>query len=366
MKQKYKIIIFSIILAFITFIPVKTNALSITTQPLYAGQSIAVGQVETWNDSNNLYVKIIINNPEWKLKETHLYVGLLANMPQTKTGNPKVGLFPYNQVFDPAVTEYIYTIARNKINTDNFIIATHAVVEHFTNTIYMPEVNWLRGSEEQTLSFAGYGGNWLYNDVYNAFPVMDAVVWDNSLYDTVNPYINGVDYASWLYNHTNPNGLGYNGYSDLRLFKTNFIIPDNISINNVKLGVLNYPDRIPINDNVYVYVNGYLQFWGGTRANVINTHEGMVGHQAIGYNSGHQLETDGWYIPGTFPTLNHINQGNNILEVFTEENERWGGLGKLIITVEGKTVDQSETAWAFGNRMIQQGNWATYFNYSWQ
>lgn len=346
--------------------PASAHSSAPLEKTLYAGQNTPVGKVQVWNDNDHLYVKYLIIEHGWSMTESHLFVGPLNMLPKNFAGQPIVGHFPFDEDHMPAVTTYTYKIDKDDIHgLPNIVIAAHAKVQHKSTVTVAPYARWYRGSEDNVPSWPGYGGQWTYANAIQHFPVMNAVVWDTSLYDTINPVVPGVQYASWLYNATDPNGGSYAGKTDLRLFKTQVYIPRNFEVLEASLGVKGYTNRIPINDNVYVYVNKDLLFWGGTRANVIGTHEGMAGIQTIGYNSGAQKETDGWYIPGTFPEIHNLKSGYNTIEVFTEENERWGGMGKLMLTLKGIKTDRVESAWAEGTRISPRGNWGTYFSYTW-
>jgi hypothetical protein len=97
--------------------------------PLYAGQSIPVGEVQVWNDEVNLYIKYIVNLTDWCLQETHVAVATsLEGIPQ-KNGNPIPGQFPYSGEHD-CVTEVLYTIPLPEgIGCeDEIVVATHAAV----------------------------------------------------------------------------------------------------------------------------------------------------------------------------------------------------------------------------------------------
>ena len=69
------------------------------TFPLYAGQTIPVGEVQVWNDDENVCVKYQLGDDAiaegWLIYETHLAVGAtLGDIPQTKKGNPYSGTIP--------------------------------------------------------------------------------------------------------------------------------------------------------------------------------------------------------------------------------------------------------------------------------
>ena len=69
-----------------------------------------VGEVQVWNDGDNLYVKYVADaEPCWEITEIHLWVGEHFHYsdvyPKTKKGNPIPGQFPYKDEFDPPVME---------------------------------------------------------------------------------------------------------------------------------------------------------------------------------------------------------------------------------------------------------------------
>lgn len=96
------------------------------TITLLAGQNINVGSITISNDGENLYVRYETING-WVIRATHLYVGPLENVPDNKSGNPKVGKFPYKEIFIPCVTSYEYVIPLVGLGED-FIVAAHADV----------------------------------------------------------------------------------------------------------------------------------------------------------------------------------------------------------------------------------------------
>ena len=102
--------------------------------PLYAGQSILVGEVQVWNDADleNLFVRFVITDPDWCLEETHVAVAKsLDGIPQ-KNGNPRPGQFPYKHEELGCSADDPYTIPLVDIEPncdDELYIATHAVVQ---------------------------------------------------------------------------------------------------------------------------------------------------------------------------------------------------------------------------------------------
>lgn len=339
---------------------------------LFAGQNIDVGKVEVWNDHHMLYVKYVIDVEGWEMTESHLSVtDSLADIPKTKTGNAIPGQFAFSEYHDPAVTvfEYEINLMDLELSCDELVIAAHAAVQHFSEADITPEITWTRSQETdndasngiEVLSTTGLGGNWEYNDVIGEFTTMDAIVWDQGDYEgTDRSGDPGYPYASWKHVNT--------GATDLRLFRAEFDLDPNFVVYDAVLSTPRYVNAIPINDNLYVYVNEALLFWGGTRANTIGTHEAMSGVQAT--QTGPFPETDNWFIPGEFPEIDGLVAGGNKIEVFTEENAGWGGMGELELTLSGIMYDQWESAWAAEEAGMMRinpdpkGNWGTYFNFT--
>ena len=122
-----------------------------TTATLFAGQTINAGTVAVANDANYLYVTYTTTGG-WKLQQTHLHVAdSLAGIPQTKTGNPKIGNFAYQTTHNPLVTTYTYTIAKTALSLDanqSVAIAAHAVVVQVdgSGTVTSSQTGWAAGT----------------------------------------------------------------------------------------------------------------------------------------------------------------------------------------------------------------------------
>ncbi len=102
---------------------------------LYAGQTIEVGTVTVAEVGLNLEVTYDVTGG-WEISETHLHVAAgadcqaaLDGIPQTGSGNPKVGHFEYKGDHDPTVTSVTYQIPLADLEGDFFAIAAHAVVK---------------------------------------------------------------------------------------------------------------------------------------------------------------------------------------------------------------------------------------------
>jgi hypothetical protein len=65
--------------------------------PLIAGQNMDIGDVCVTADNEFVYISYEIDETnDWFIKETHLWAGQsIADMPQNRAGNPKIGQFPY-------------------------------------------------------------------------------------------------------------------------------------------------------------------------------------------------------------------------------------------------------------------------------
>lgn len=100
---------------------------------LYAGQTIDVGTVAVTNDDTNLYVTYNTTGG-WYIAETHLAVASsLDSIPQTGSGNPIPGQFPYKGTHEGNTEEVTYAIDR-QLYPDGMMlyIAVHAVVVKVT------------------------------------------------------------------------------------------------------------------------------------------------------------------------------------------------------------------------------------------
>lgn len=140
-------------------------------------------------------------------------------------------------------------------------------------------------------------------------------VWDNGAYYPNSPSVPGIQWASWRQINT----------GDIRRFKATFTFPDNLDPNSTQ-GIIFDPyydvDIIPINDNIYIFVNGTQVYTGGTSYNAINGETG-------GYPS-RTTETDDWYVSAPIISIG-FRSGINTIDVLTEERFLWGGLGYLML-----------------------------------
>jgi hypothetical protein len=131
---------------------------------LIAGQdwNNPVGTLEVIHENGDRYLYITYSTIDgWELTETHLAVALsLSGIPQTNSGNPKVGKFPYTHpaVSEPTQVEYIIdlqdfpSLNHNGYYSGTVFIAAHAVVH---NPCYGSETAWA-----DTISQSFPGNNW--------------------------------------------------------------------------------------------------------------------------------------------------------------------------------------------------------------
>jgi len=360
--------------------------------PLYAGQDMLVGNVLVWDNGIELCVKYQLSEDAltkgWLLTETHLAVATsLAGIPQTKKGNPIPGKFPYGNDELEGVDSWQKCISFEELGVkcfDPLVIAAHAVIEKcvtVSETI-TPELTWTRSSELSVAVYPGYGAQWTKEQGF-AILTPDAFVWDGG---TLGQYFTGystrgdIRWASWICTE-NPFGKSTSG-TDLRRFNATFNIPAGYTVTGATLGSVNsgYEDVIPMNDNIYIFMNEKLIFWGGTISlpgldPTRNEFLGVTRRDTETQNKVAFPETDGWHMAGTFPAIPSglFIEGANNLDVFAEEFWTGGGMHELGLTLQvEQTTCESETAWAAndeipegeeGTLQFEGNNWATYFNY---
>lgn len=116
-----------------------------TAIDLIAGQHFNAGDIVISNDSENIYVTFTTQDG-WVLTESHLFVGLLEELPLTPLGNPKIGLFPFSTSHDQ-LTNYTYTIPIED-DLECYTIAAHAKVDKYIDgTLVQSETAWGEGEQ---------------------------------------------------------------------------------------------------------------------------------------------------------------------------------------------------------------------------
>jgi len=122
-----------------------------------AGQTTDVGSVTTEVVGDNLVITFTTTG-DWTLAETHLWVGdNIADMPQTKKGNPKIGNFPYQSgdLSGTGTIIHVETIPLNVLGfscpsaDSTYHTAAHAAVELVNSTtgeVIQSETAWSDGT----------------------------------------------------------------------------------------------------------------------------------------------------------------------------------------------------------------------------
>lgn len=153
---------------------------------LMAGQSINVGTVNVTQTEGDLCVEFVITDPEWYITETHLAIATDPDLlPQTGSGNPQVGQFPYSDSGLHTQSSLFcidYVAAGYAANTELFL-AAHAVVVREGNSgqVVQSETAWGEGTGFSGRSWAMYFNHTLSECVPpNAPPTASAGI-DQSL-----------------------------------------------------------------------------------------------------------------------------------------------------------------------------------------
>lgn len=323
------------------------------TTDLLAGQNNDVGEVQVWNDAENLYITYVIDAPGWFLTETHLHVACSeGEIPQTKKGNPIPGQFEYSAEHD-YLTEYpLDPIPLSSIECCIPFIAAHAVVVHIAE-------DCVALYSDGTETFEAYTGSTCGDLIlregtaelaWEPYSDTDPSVWDS-----------GVDYAftnaDWIwesYRTVNPI------CGDVVDFTKTFEIPGLYLVwSSVEMHVTC--------DNGYEFlVNGESQGSAQLSAgwetsdltqSFVNTdtwqsvelYSGFAGDLTIGTNTL------------LFKAANEYMGTLDGQEAGTEDSNPAGLIyeGCVCYTV----IDKEDTAWGFGTRFVVKGNWGTYFTY---
>jgi hypothetical protein len=127
---------------------------------LIAGRDTDAGEVLVWNDADNLYVKYVTAG-DWCLRETHLHVATaLADIPQTKSGNPKPGKFDL-KASHYCAAETVYVLPLTWATDTELYIAAHAEIDAISVSGYVysfdfPEGAWGAGVNFPGMSPAAY------------------------------------------------------------------------------------------------------------------------------------------------------------------------------------------------------------------
>lgn len=329
---------------------------------LYAGQDIDVGTVTVSNDATNLYVEYSTTGG-WLLGETHLAVATsLSGIPQTKTGNPKVGKFDHQMEHDPPVTDYTYTISLADAGYDPgdaLVIAAHAEV-------LQPESMTIVSGDGQTIVTQRRSGNAIGFTAVNA-PAVHA--WEpGPLYPNDGPDDSAWEANSlWDQNLSNPSILA----TGADWIWESYRVQDPI-YGTVLALQRTFNIGLPIAGNLLIACdNGYEVFLNGTSLGSDNVY-GVWRTSALMQAN---VDVSGWQAVGSYSAQPHLQQGTNTLTIDvaneyynppdynnsvpgTISNNPAGCIFALEISYYVE-----ETAWGNGTG-FPGANWATYFNYT--
>lgn len=120
---------------------------------IMAGQSTNVGTVTVWNDGTNVYVHYQTTG-DYRLKKTHLYVGACSAIPVNNSGNPRIGLYPYQTAHGTTgVQSFTYTIPASSLPAGTCLcVSAHSEIVAFNS------------SGQQTFNQTGWGQGEQIND----------------------------------------------------------------------------------------------------------------------------------------------------------------------------------------------------------
>jgi hypothetical protein len=358
-----------------------------------ASSAVDVGDVLVWNGAGNLYVKYVIDDPDWCITQTHLDVATLLSLIPQKNGNPIPGHFDYADMHD-CVTEYTYTVPLNGWTVDTALfIAAHAVV-------------WDKTSETSTTVFSStntditeVNGTPVTAKAVSAnepfsYPTCAAYtpddtnksVWDNGIGSAFNTFA-AAPAADWIWNVLNPEHpiLG-----DWVKFQETFSVPG-----------------LPVGGTLYITAdNGYKAMLNGTDVGSAQLGPGFPGtlRETVSTPPPQQgdwgVASQGWQSVEAY-SLSGLVSGENSLMITATNEYMWndGGYsgpdyyygnwnppggsvnadpspgtgiggdgicrnpGGLIFKATMDYYARSETAWGAGSNFSGR-NWATYISYT--
>ncbi len=376
-----------------TYDALELSGLAVTSIPLLAGQNIDVGTVSVWNDGDTLYVKYETTGG-WEITETHLVVtDEWSEIPLNKRGNPMVGHFPYSMEHDPWATEYTYTIDLGDWEpcTDLYI-AAHADVYLTEAVVYGTE----RGpggaidnyGDIYEIDLDSRTATYLFRPNLNLgqqnFP-------NGNAFDTVNNrlYYSSNDSEStpsdlYFYDFATSSQTSagalvgvsagasfYNGkYYYIKNMTDDLIEvaldPSGNIFSETKVADITsnakgwgFGDIVIRSDGILFGSPGgeFFQFDLNTMTyQTISTSAGAEGKQlAFGSNGtlyGHSAGT------GEFFIIDPTNGTTTSIDSVTGS-----ATGQFTDLASGPLPRERETAWGYGTRFVEPGNWAMYFTY---
>jgi len=103
------------------------NPGGLVSMPLIAGNNFNIGEVSVFTEGDFIKVTFKLTDNEWLITETNLAVEPdISGIPQTSSGNPIPGHFPYKTIHQPFVKQFTYSVDVSGLN--KVYIAAHAYV----------------------------------------------------------------------------------------------------------------------------------------------------------------------------------------------------------------------------------------------
>lgn len=130
---------------------------NVFTTTLFAGQTIDAGDVTVQVVDDQICVTYAAHS-DWVIEEVHLAIATsLADIPQTKKGNPRPGQFPLKATYLPGVSSATLC-APFTTGLDELFIAAHAVVSGTPGGAYsgQEETGWADGFDFPGANWATY------------------------------------------------------------------------------------------------------------------------------------------------------------------------------------------------------------------
>lgn len=135
----------------------KDETTACATMELIAGQFHNAGIVIIERDAEYLYITYETTGG-WVIDATHMFAGVCTDIPETRSGNPKVGVFDYSTTHSEGTNTVSYAIEIDFFE-EAFCVAAHAEVSLIgeTGNVIQQETAWGSGTPFDGNSWAMYG-----------------------------------------------------------------------------------------------------------------------------------------------------------------------------------------------------------------
>lgn len=329
---------------------------------LLAGQTEDIGDVEVWNDADNLYVKFVYTGPDCGFLEVHLQVDedqFSADI-LTKKGNPIPGQFE-KYFSDGCFTEHTFTYdlaEEGFAPNDILMIAAHAAMG-------IEEAMTIVSGDGQTVLTQRRSGN---ATIFTPLNQAAVLAWEPGP-----AYPNdGSDDSGWEGNSLWDQRLSI----DLRPTGADWIWESYRVLDPVYGTVLTFQRTFdigyPIDGNLLITCdNGYEVFLNGTSLGSDN----VYGEWRTSDLKQEFVDVNGCDAVGSYPLIDAMLEGTNVLtidapnEYFNTDDSgnnapgtASSNPGACIFAMDLSYYADGETAWGEGFDFPGK-NWATYFTY---